>query len=163
MARFTLDKDQLALVIQCINIGYESVPDGLCLDDYDYDIIEAFFTDLETINNQGCGATITIEHQLAIDMARNPLPYRVECQYGKTGGPFEPIAAFNVDRVAIEYARSCSRANPFHAYRVMNTSKRPAQRAWDHINGECRSCTVKGCERPRGHGLLNKYCREHAR
>lgn len=40
----------------------------------------------------------------------NPLPYRVECQHPPSYR-YETIAAFNVERVAIEYARSCHKAN----------------------------------------------------
>lgn len=43
-------------------------------------------------------------------MARNPLPYRVECQNPPSRG-FEPIAAFNVQEIAERYARDCYAAN----------------------------------------------------
>ncbi len=50
-------------------------------------------------------------------MARNALPYRVECR--DVIGGFEAIAAFDVDCVAFKYARDCAAgALAGSAYRV---------------------------------------------
>lgn len=56
-------------------------------------------------------------------MARNPLPYRVECN---SGFPpcFEVIAAFNVECVAHRYERECGKSNPYNNYRVTYRGKK---------------------------------------
>lgn len=46
-----------------------------------------------------------------------PVPYRVECAVN--GASFyEVIAAFNVQRVALQYATDCQLSNPQNCYRV---------------------------------------------
>jgi hypothetical protein len=51
----------------------------------------------------------------------NILPWRIECR--STYPFFEPIAAFNSEKVAIAYAASCRAANPTYAYRVVKAGK----------------------------------------
>lgn len=49
------------------------------------------------------------------------LPYIVEC---KSSYPFfEPIAAFNVDSIALAYASDCAKTNPQFVYRVTKSKK----------------------------------------
>jgi hypothetical protein len=51
----------------------------------------------------------------------NALPYVVEC---KSSYPFyEKIAAFNVERIAIQYASDCAIAHPTFSYRVTKRGK----------------------------------------
>lgn len=49
------------------------------------------------------------------------LPYVVECQSFYVW--FEPIAAFNDDRVAIGYAKDCAKVNPTFKYKVVKGKK----------------------------------------
>ena len=49
-------------------------------------------------------------------MARK-LQYVVECK--STYPFFEEIAAFNVNEVALHYARECAETNPQYVYRVV--------------------------------------------
>jgi len=49
------------------------------------------------------------------------LPYVVECR--STYVFFEPIAAFNVDSVAIAYAKDCAKTNPMCTYKVVKNKK----------------------------------------
>lgn len=51
------------------------------------------------------------------------LNYIVECHDGMGG--FEPIAAFNVGRVAARYAGDCRKSNPRNKYRVMMLADTP--------------------------------------
>lgn len=56
-------------------------------------------------------------------MARNPIPYRVECQ-SPPFAVFETIAAFNVDTIAASYMRGCQASNPRNVYRVVDSTRR---------------------------------------
>lgn len=54
-------------------------------------------------------------------MARNSLPYKVEC---KSFYPFyELIAAFDCESAAVNYMADCKRANPGNAYRILKGKK----------------------------------------
>jgi hypothetical protein len=50
-------------------------------------------------------------------MGQSQLPYVVECK--SLYAFFEPIAAFNHDKIAINYAVDCHIANPQYQYRVV--------------------------------------------
>jgi hypothetical protein len=55
-------------------------------------------------------------------MARNPIPYRVECR--DVIGGFETIAGFDVEPAAMSYARKCAAgALAGSAYRVTYRGK----------------------------------------
>jgi hypothetical protein len=60
----------------------------------------------------------------------NPLKYVVECMEHRPvpASFFEPIAAFNVYRVAEQYARDCYSTNRHNTYRVKQLDCRSAQR-----------------------------------
>lgn len=49
------------------------------------------------------------------------LPFVVECK--STQAFHEPIAAFNVESVARDYAKDCGATNPAFAYRVTTTKE----------------------------------------
>lgn len=52
----------------------------------------------------------------------NPLPYRVECM-ALPCRAWEPIAAFNVEQIAVRYGRECATGNPGFQYRVTKRGK----------------------------------------
>jgi len=56
-------------------------------------------------------------------MSKIILFWQVECQWPNKPF-FEPIAAFNSQQVAIEYARDCKRVNPHFTYRLFNRNSR---------------------------------------
>ncbi|MDR5726260.1 MAG: hypothetical protein RB191_02205 [Terriglobia bacterium] len=52
---------------------------------------------------------------------KNPVPYRVECRW-PVNSWFEVIAAFDVERVALQYAQDCA-ASTHMEYRVTYRGK----------------------------------------